>query len=50
MPLQREGIAMNIDKPTGMDRIESMVRGMLAFVLLVAVAWAYAQGGGAPAF
>ena len=26
------------------DRVESLLRGMLAFVLLVAVAWAYAQG------
>lgn len=25
-------------------RLESLVRGMLAFVLLVAVAWAYAHG------
>jgi hypothetical protein len=34
---------MDIDKTHG-DRIESLVRGMLAFVLLVAVAWAYAHG------
>ena len=34
---------MDIHKTHG-DRIESLVRGMLAFVLLVAVAWAYAQG------
>lgn len=29
---------------TNDDRIESLLRGMLAFVLLVAVAWAYAYG------
>lgn len=34
---------MEYDKPHG-DRLESLLRGMLAFVLLVAVAWAYAQG------
>ena len=32
---------MDIQKNGG--RIESMLRGMLAFVLLVAVAYAYAQ-------
>lgn len=34
---------MDFDKTHG-DRLESLVRGMLAFVLLVAVAWAYAHG------
>lgn len=34
---------MDFDKTNG-DRIESLLRGMLAFVLLVAVAWAYANG------
>ena len=34
---------MDTDKTNG-GRVESLLRGMLAFVLLVAVAWAYAQG------
>ena len=34
---------MDIEKPDG-GRIEGLLRGMLAFVLLVAVAWAYASG------
>ena len=34
---------MDFDK-TPSDRLESLARGMLAFALLVAVAWAYAQG------
>ena len=29
---------------TNGDRVESLLRGMVAFVLLVAVAWAYAHG------
>ena len=33
-----------MDFKTNSDRVESLLRGMLAFVLLVAVAWAYAQG------
>ena len=35
---------MDIQNSNG-GRLESLVRGMLAFVLLVAVAWAYAHGG-----
>ena len=38
---------MHLDKTNG-GRLESLVRAMLAFVLLVAVAWAYAHGAGAP--
>lgn len=34
---------MDSDKTHG-GRLESLARGMLAFALLVAVAWAYAQG------
>jgi len=34
---------MDIDKTNG-GRVESLIRGMLAFVLLVAVAYAYAHG------
>ena len=42
---------MNIDKPTRGARIEGVLRGMLAFALLVAAAWALASGGGGtPAF
>ena len=42
-PVSRGTNAMDIQKTHG-DRVESLLRGMLAFVLLVAVAWAYAQG------
>ena len=34
---------MSFDSATG-AKLESLVRGILAFVLLVAVAWAYAHG------
>jgi hypothetical protein len=40
------GIAMNIDKPSRGARIEGVLRGMLGFALLVAAAWALANGGG----
>ena len=33
---------MNAGKPTRSDRIEGLARGMLAIVLLAAVAWAVA--------
>lgn len=33
---------MNAGKPTRSDRIEGLLRGMLAIVLLTAVAWAVA--------
>lgn len=42
---------MNAGKPTRPDRVESAVRGMLAFVLLAAVIWAVMNGGDtAPGF
>ena len=42
---------MNIDKPTRGARIERVLRVMLGFALLVAAAWALANGGdSAPAF
>jgi hypothetical protein len=37
---------MNIDKPSPGARIEGVLRGMLGFALLVAAAWALANGGG----
>lgn len=37
---------MNIDKPTRAARVEGVIRGMLGFVLLAAVAWALANGNG----
>lgn len=40
---------MDIDK-TNTGRVESLLRGMLAFVLLVAVAYAYAQGAPVAAY
>ena len=39
---------MNIDKPTRAARVEGVLRGMLGFALLVAAAWALANGGGDP--
>ena len=39
---------MNIDKPTRAARVEGVLRGMLGFVLLVAAAWALANGGSDP--
>ena len=42
---------MNIDKPTRGARVEGVLRAMLGFVLLVAAAWALANGNGdLPAF
>ena len=40
---------MDSDK-THTGRVESLLRGMLAFVLLVAVAYAYAQGAPVAAY
>jgi hypothetical protein len=37
---------MNADKPTRPDRVENMLRSMLAFALLAAVVWALTSGGG----
>ena len=37
---------MNMDKPTRAARVEGVIRGMLGFVLLVAVVWALANGNG----
>lgn len=39
---------MNIDKPTRGDRVEGLLRGVLGFALLLAAAWALANGGGDP--
>jgi hypothetical protein len=39
---------MDIDKPTRGSRVEAVLRGMLAFALLAAAAWALANGNGDP--
>ena len=37
---------MNAHKPARSDRVERVVRGLLAFVLFSAVVWALTNGGG----
>jgi len=39
---------MNADKPARPDRVERVVRGLLAFVLLAAIVWALTNGSGVP--
>ena len=39
---------MNADKPARANRGESIVRGMLALVLLAAVVWALTANGSVP--
>ena len=39
---------MDIDKPTRGARVEGVLRGMLGVSLLLAAAWALANGGGDP--
>ncbi|MFC3549533.1 hypothetical protein ACFOLC_00720 [Lysobacter cavernae] len=36
---------MKMQKSTRADRVEQVLRWMLAFALIAAVAWAWAQGG-----
>ena len=39
---------MDVEKPNRGARIERVLRGMLGFALLVAAAWALADGGADP--
>ena len=41
---------MNAGKPVRFDRLERLVRGVLALALLAGVLWALTEGGVAPAF